>query len=78
MQMFAYMWLAFRSLRLYALRSLVAIIGIAIGVATFLDVVAVTEGARTEVSRHISVRICCLLSPAHKSIRGFASKPVPC
>jgi putative ABC transport system permease protein len=54
MQMFAYMWLAFRSLRLYALRSLVAIIGIAIGVATFLDVVAVTEGARTEVSRQIN------------------------
>jgi putative ABC transport system permease protein len=54
MQMFAYIWLAFRSLRLYALRSLVAIIGIAIGIATFLDVVAVAEGARTEVSRQIN------------------------
>jgi len=54
MQMFAYMWLAFRSLRLYALRSLVAILGIAIGIATVLDVVAVAEGARAEVSRQIN------------------------
>src|SRR5262245_2370041 len=54
MQMFAYMWLAFWSLRLYALRSLVAILGVAIGIATVLDVVAVAEGARDEVSRQIN------------------------
>jgi putative ABC transport system permease protein len=54
MQMFAYMWLAFRSLRLYALQSLVAILGIAIGIATVLDAIAVAEGARAEVSRQIN------------------------
>ena len=54
MQIFAYIWLAFRSLRLYALRSLVAILGIVIGIAAVLDVVSVAEGARAEVSRQIS------------------------
>ena len=54
MRIFAYIWLAFRSLRLYALRSLVAILGIVIGIAAVLDVVSVAEGARAEVSRQIS------------------------
>src|SRR5215510_2586994 len=54
MRMLGYVWLAFRSLRLYALRSLVAILGITLGIATVLDVVAVAEGARAEVSRQIN------------------------
>src|SRR5262245_17083160 len=54
MRMFAYLWLALRSLRLYALRSLLAILGIVIGVAVVLDVVALAEGARVEVSRQIN------------------------
>jgi putative ABC transport system permease protein len=61
MRMFGYVWLAFRSLRLYALRSLVAILGIAIGIATVLDVVAVAEGARSEVSRQINSLGSCLI-----------------
>jgi putative ABC transport system permease protein len=54
MRIFAYILLAFRSLRLYALRSLLAILGIVIGIAAVLDVVSVAEGAGAEVSRQIN------------------------
>ena len=54
MHIFAYILLAFRSLRLYGLRSLLAILGIVIGIAAVLDVVSVAEGARAQVSRQIN------------------------
>jgi putative ABC transport system permease protein len=54
MRIFAYISLAFRSLRLYSLRSLLAILGIVIGIAAVLVVVSVAEGARAEVARQIS------------------------
>ena len=54
MRIFAYTWLAFRSLGLYPLRALLAVLGIVIGIAAVLDVVSVAEGARVGVSRQIS------------------------
>src|SRR5262245_46381143 len=54
MRIFAYTWLAFRSLALYPLRSFLAVLGIVIGIAAVLDVISVAEGARAEVSRQIS------------------------
>lgn len=54
MRLFAYGWLAFRSLRAHPLRSLLAVLGIVIGIAAVLVVVSVAEGARAEVTRQIN------------------------
>jgi putative ABC transport system permease protein len=54
MRVFDYLSLSIRSLRLYSLRSLLAILGVVIGTAAVLDVVSVAEGARAEVSKQIS------------------------
>ncbi|WP_046866060.1 ABC transporter permease [Microvirga massiliensis] len=49
----AYVRLALRSLRAQMLRSLLAVLGIVIGIAAVLIVVSVAEGARAEISRQI-------------------------
>jgi putative ABC transport system permease protein len=54
MQSLSYLFLAFRSLRAHLLRSILAVIGIVVGVAAVLIVVALTEGMRTEITRQIS------------------------
>ena len=54
MRSFSYIYLAFRSLRVHILRSILAVTGIVIGIAAVLIVVAVAEGARAEVSRQIN------------------------
>ena len=54
MRSFSYIYLAFRSLRVHILRSILAVTGVVIGVAAVLIVVAVAEGARAEVSRQIN------------------------
>jgi putative ABC transport system permease protein len=54
MRAFGYIFLALRSLRAHMLRSILAIVGIVIGIAAVLIVVAVAEGARAEISRQIS------------------------
>ena len=54
MRSFSYIYLAFRSVRVHILRSILAVTGVVIGVAAVLIVVAVAEGARAEVSRQIN------------------------
>ena len=54
MRSFSYIYLAFRSVRVHILRSILAVTGIVIGIAAVLIVVAVAEGARAEVSRQIN------------------------
>jgi putative ABC transport system permease protein len=54
MRSFSYIALALRSVRAHALRSMLAVTGIVIGIAAVLIVVAVAEGARAEISRQIS------------------------
>ena len=54
MRSFSYIYLAFRSLRVHILRSILAVTGVVIGIAAVLIVVAVAEGARAEVSRQIN------------------------
>ncbi|MHC2723449.1 ABC transporter permease [Bradyrhizobium diazoefficiens] len=54
MRSFSYIYLAFRSVRVHILRSILAVTGIVIGIAAVLIVVAVAEGARAEVSRQIT------------------------
>ena len=54
MRSFSYIYLAFRSVRMHILRSILAVTGVVIGVAAVLIVVAVAEGARAEVSRQIN------------------------
>jgi putative ABC transport system permease protein len=54
MKTFSYIILASRSLRAHLMRSILAIIGIVIGIAAVLIVVAVAEGARAEISRQIA------------------------
>jgi len=54
MRSFSYIYLAFRSVRVHILRSILAVTGVVIGIAAVLIVVAVAEGARAEVSRQIN------------------------
>src|SRR5689334_20985435 len=54
MKSFGYVVLAFRSLRAHMMRSVLAILGIIIGIAAVLTVVAVAEGARAEIARQIA------------------------
>jgi putative ABC transport system permease protein len=54
MRVFGYISLAIRSLCAHLLRSVLAVTGIVIGIASVLIVVAVAEGARAEISRQIS------------------------
>jgi putative ABC transport system permease protein len=54
MRSFNYIYLAFRSVRVHILRSILAVTGVVIGIAAVLIVVAVAEGARAEVSRQIN------------------------
>lgn len=54
MRSFGYIVLAFRSVRIHILRSILAVTGIVIGIAAVLIVVAVAEGARAEISRQIN------------------------
>ena len=54
MRSFSYLYLAFRSVRVHILRSILAVTGVVIGIAAVLIVVAVAEGARAEVSRQIN------------------------
>ena len=54
MRSFSYIYLAFRSLHVHILRSILAVTGVVIGIAAVLIVVAVAEGARAEVSRQIN------------------------
>jgi putative ABC transport system permease protein len=54
LRLFAYSFLALRSLRAHALRSFLAVLGIVIGIAAVLIVVSVAEGARAEIARQIS------------------------
>jgi len=54
MRSFSYIYLAFRSVRVHILRSILAVTGVVIGVAAVLIVVAVAEGARDEHSRQIN------------------------
>ena len=80
MRVFDYIPLSIRSLRLYSLRSLLAILGVVIGTAAVLDVVSVAEGARAEVSKQINSlgSHLLLVVPGAQPTRVFASKPVPC
>src|SRR5437762_9382110 len=54
MRSFSYIYLAFRSVRVHILRSILAVTGVVIGIAAVLIMVAVAEGARAEISRQIS------------------------
>jgi len=54
MRSFSYIYLAFRSVRVQILRSMLAVTEVVIGIAAVLIVVAVAEGARAEVSRQIN------------------------
>jgi putative ABC transport system permease protein len=54
MRSLSYLFLAFQSLRAHLLRSILAVIGIVVGVAAVLIVVALTEGMRGEISRQIN------------------------
>jgi putative ABC transport system permease protein len=54
MKAFSYVVLACRSLRAHFMRSILAIIGVVIGIAAVLIVVAVAEGARAEISKQIA------------------------
>jgi len=54
MRTLPYISLALFSLRAHPLRSVLAVVGVVIGIAAVLIVVAVAEGARAEISRQIS------------------------
>ncbi|WFU38527.1 ABC transporter permease [Bradyrhizobium sp. CB82] len=54
MRSISYLDLAFRSVRVHILRSILAVTGIVIGIAAVLIVVAVAEAARAEISRQIN------------------------
>jgi putative ABC transport system permease protein len=54
MRSLSYLYLAFRSLRAHVMRSILAVLGIVIGIAAVLVVVAVAEGARAEIARQIN------------------------
>src|SRR5262249_37504937 len=51
---FGYIILALRSVLAHAMRSILAITGIVIGIAAVLIVVALAEGARAEISKEIA------------------------
>src|SRR5215831_9143173 len=54
MRRLSYSLFVVRALRAHLMRSILAIIGIVIGIATVSIVVALTEGARAEVSKQIA------------------------
>jgi putative ABC transport system permease protein len=70
---FNYIILALRSVRAHPLRSILAVIGIIIGIAAVLIVVAVAEGARAEVSRQIASlgSNLLLLQPGAQTTHGL-------
>src|SRR2546430_15013765 len=85
MRSLRYILFAVRSLRAHLMRSILAVIGIVIGIAAVSIVVALAEGARAEVSKQIAslgsnlllVQPGAQVAQASDGLRGAAFRSLP-